>query len=163
MKKLIVVILVTLAILTGCGTNRAEEITEPAGQLQLGNPWKSYDTLADAETACGLTFSMPGNVPAGYEVVSYRVMNGSLLEVTYQNGEAEITVRMQAGDDADISGVYENFTDAETFDQNGAVITRKQAVNCRVYLIQTNGYTFSICATGSASDDACQEILSHLC
>ena len=163
MKKLIMVILVTLAILAGCGTNRAEEVTEPAGQMQLGNPWKSYDTLADAETACGLTFPIPENVPAGYEVVSYRVMNGSLLEVTYQNGEAEITVRMQAGDDADISGVYENFTDAETFDQNGAVITRKQAESCYVYLIQKNGYSFSICATGSASDNACQEILSHLC
>ena len=163
MKKLIMVILVTLAILAGCGTNRAEEVTEPAGQMQLGNPWKSYDTLADAETACGLTFPIPENVPAGYEVVSFRVMNSSLLEVTYQNGEAEITVRMQAGDDADISGVYENFADTETFDQNGAVITRKLAESCHVYLIQKSGYTFSICATGIATDDACQEILSHLC
>ena len=163
MKKLIIILFVCLAILSSCGISHTEEATEPAGQLQMGNPWKSYDTLVDAENACGLTFPIPGEIAGSYAAETYRVMNNSLLEVRYRCENTEITVRMQAGDDEDISGVYENFTAVETTDRNGASVTRKEAADCLVYLVCSNGHSFSVCVTGAASESVCDEILSHIC
>ena len=163
MRKLIIMIVVCLAILAGCGTKPAEEATEPAGQMQIGNPWKSYDTLADAQAASGLVFPLPESIPNGYGAEIFRVMNGKLLEVQYKNGESGITVRIQAGENEDISGVYENFTAIETSDRSGAAVTRKQADDCIVYLIFKDGYSYSVCLPGTVSGDLCNEILANIC
>ena len=163
MKKLIPVILVCLILLSACAAEAPKEATEPVGQMQIGNPWKTYTSLADAENACDMTFPIPENILAGYGTKTYQVMSGSLLEVTYKNDESEITVRMQSGNDLDISGVYETFQHIETTEQNGASVTRKQAENCLVYLIHLDGYSYSIYATSLTVDDACREILSYIC
>lgn len=163
MKKIIIIILAVLAIFSGCAAEPAPETTEAPGQMQIGNPWKGYDTLADAENACGLVFPIPAGVPTGYEAEAYRVMNNSLLEVRYRNAESEITVRMQSGNDEDISGIYENFTSEETTDRGGARVTRKDAADCIVFLISTDGYSYSVYISGTVSEDLCNEILSHIC
>ena len=163
MRKLIPVLLICMMILSACAGEAPKDATEPVGQLQLANPWKSYDSLTDAENASGLTFPIPENIPIGYAVESYRVMSDSLLEVTYQNGESEITVRMKAGQDPDISGVYETFPQIETTNQNGTSVTRKQAEDCLVYLICSDSHSFSIYATSLTADAACQELISYIC
>ena len=163
MRKYFPVICMILLLLSACGVNPANETTAPAGQVQLANPWKGYASIAEAEAASGLDFPLPDTIADVYTAEVFRVMNESLMEVTYKNGEIKITVRMQAGADLDISGVYENFQHTETTERNGAAITRKEATDCLVYLIHLNDYSFSIYATGLAADDACQEILSHIC
>ena len=163
MRKLIPVILICLIVLTACVEKAPTTSVKPGGQTQLANPWRSYDNLTDAENASGLTFPIPENIPIGYAVESYRVMSDSLLEVTYQNGEAEITVRMKAGNDPDISGVYETFPQIETTNQNGTSVTRKQAEDCLVYLICSDSHSFSIYATSLTADAACQELISYIC
>jgi hypothetical protein len=90
-------------------------------------------------------------------------MNGSLLEVTYKDGDSEITVRMQSGEDQDISGVYANFTSVETTVQNGTSVTEKQADDCCVYLIHKDGYSFSIYASSAVDPALCSEILAYIC
>ena len=162
MKKLIPVILICFLVLSACAAEAPKEATEPAGQMQIGNPWKTYTSLADAENASGLTFPIPENIPESYAATTYQVMNSSLLEVTYKNDESEITVRMQSGNNLDISGVYETFQQIETTEQNGASVTRKQAEDCLVYLIHRDGYSYSIYATDLTADDACREILSYI-
>ena len=163
MRKLIPVILLCLIVLSACSAKASTDVSEPVGQMQIGNPWKTYASLADAENASGLTFPIPENIPESYEATTYQVMNSSLLEVTYKNDESEITVRMQAGNDLDISGVYETFRQIETTEQNGASVTRKQAEDCLVYLIHRDGYSYSIYATSLTADDVCREILSYIC
>ena len=162
MRKLIPFILVCLILLSVCAAEAPKEATEPVGQMQIGNPWKTYTSLADAENASGLILPIPEYIPDGYAARTYQVMNGSLLEVTYKKDESEITVRMQAGNDLDISGVYETFQQIETTEQNGASVTRKQAEDCMVYLIHQDGYSYSIYATDLTADDACREILSYI-
>ena len=163
MKKLISVLLICLILFSACVKNAPAETTAPVGQTQLANPWKSYESLAEAESASELTFPVSETIPEGYVAESYRVMRGSLLEVTYQNGETKITVRMQSGSDEDISGVYENFTKTETFHQNDASVTCKQADDCLVYLVQNDVYCFSIYANSPTAEDACREILTDIC
>lgn len=163
MRKLFPIICIFLLLLSACGTNPVNEATEPAGQLQLANPWKGYTSMAEAESASSLDFPIPETIANVYTAQVFRVMNGSLMEVTYKNDESEITVRMQAGADQDISGVYENFQHTETTEQNGAAIIRKEATDCLVYLIHLNNHSISIYATSMAADDACREILSYIC
>ena len=163
MRKLFSYFLICLLLLSGCGAMSAADATEPAVQLQLGNPWKSYATLNEAENACGLDFPVPETIADTYTAAIFRVMNGSLLEVAYMNCESKITVRMQAASDSDISGVYETFQKIETTEVGGASVTEKQAENCRVYLIQKDGYTYSVYVSEPIDEEACQEILSHIC
>ena len=163
MRKLFPIFLICLLLLSGCGTMSRNDATEPAGQLQLGNPWKSYETLHDAESACGLDFPVPEAIADTYPANIFRVMNGSLLEVTYTKDDSKITVRMQAGSDSDISGVYDNFGYVETTVVSGASVTEKQSENCRVYLIQKDGYTYSVYASDPQAEEPCLEILSHIC
>ena len=159
MKCKALILLIFALFLSACDANAAPA-TEP--NLQIGNPWKSYDSMTEAIEICGLAFPLP-EIVGDYTADSYRVMNGSLLEVTYRNGETEITVRMQAGDDPDISGVYETFQQIETTNQKGTSITRKQAENCLVYLVCHDGHSFSIYAASLTADGACQELLSYIC
>ena len=163
MGKRLLMICMILLLLSGCGANPVNETTGPSGQLQLANPWKSYASMADAEGASGLDFPIPESIADVYAAEVFRVMNGSLMEVTYKDNEIKITVRMQAGAEQDISGVYENFQHTETAEQNGAAITRKQAEDCLVYLVHKDGYSYSIYATFLAAEDACREILSYIC
>ena len=163
MRKLFSIICILLLLLSACSANPVNEATEPAGQLQLANPWKGYPSMADAEAASGLDFPLPETIADIYTAEVFRVMNGSLMEVIYKHDESEITVRMQGGADQDISGVYENFQHTETTEQNGAAITRKQTADCLVYLIHLDSYSFSIYASSLAADDACHEILSYIC
>ena len=162
MKKLIITLL-CLATLAGCGMTSVEETTKPAGQMQLGNPWKSYETLRDAENASSLAFPLPEHIAEGYQAESYRVMNGSLLEVQYRKDESKITVRMQSGEDADISGVYENFTSTETFERSGASVTKKQSAEYLVLLVCMNGHSFSVYIPGDVPESVCDEILAGIC
>lgn len=163
MKKLAPILLILLFFLAACSAGNGLQPAEPDAPVQLGNPWKSYDTMADAEAISGLSFPVPANIPEGYVAESYRVMNSSLLEVIYRSGEAKIVVRMQSGNDPDISGVYETFHRTETTEQNGASVIRKEAENCLVYLILKDEYSFSIYATGPTSVPACEQILACIC
>ena len=163
MKRLFPIILIIAFLLVGCAGEPAPEATEPAGQLQLANPWKSYDSLTDAEAASALDFPLPETVTETCTAEVFRVMNGSLLEVTYKSGECQITVRMQSGEDQDISGVYADFSSVETTLQNGASVTKKQADDCCVYLIHKEGYSFSVYVSGSADPALCSEILACIC
>lgn len=163
MKRLFPMILLITFLLVGCAAEPAPVATEPAGQLQLANPWKGYDSLTDAETASALDFPLPETITEACAAEVFRVMNGSLLEVTYKDGDSEITVRMQSGEDQDISGVYADFTSVETTVHNGASVTEKQADDCCVYLIHKDGYSFSIYASSAVDPALCSEILAYIC
>jgi len=133
--KTIVVLCLMLSLLFGCG--KKEEVP-----MQMGNPWKEYASLAEAEDAVGFTLDLPEDV-GGYEATTFRVMGGALLEVTYQKGDTQVVVRKQAGEGEDLSGVYETFRDVSSFDYFDGVITQKRRRDCHVMLIDKGGYSHS--------------------
>ena len=126
MKKAILILLCLL--LAGCAsTEQSPETTaETAPILQLANPWKDFPSLEEAEAACGLDFPLEDVVVDSYKAESYRVMNGQLMEVAYRDNTFEVTVRMQAGEKQDISGVYEEFENITTFETDTHTITNKK-------------------------------------
>ena len=165
MKKYIPMLLVLSLLLTGCGT--APQPTEaPAPQLQIGNPWKNYESMADAEAASGLDFPIPEEITDLYIAESFRVMNNALIEVTYRDlagGDSEVTVRMKAGENEDISGVYEDPDIIETQQINGASVTVKTKGQSCLYLISKNGYSYSLYAPKHFLGESADAFLSYIC
>ena len=148
MKKAMLILTVCL-LLTGCGSTAQPPQATPdtAPIQQLGNPWKDYHSLEEAEAACGLDFPLEDVVADSYKAETYRVMNGQLLEVTYRDDIFEVTVRMQAGEGQDLSGVYEEFENISTFEtETHTVINKKIKDGGMVQLVSKDGYSYSFYA-----------------
>ena len=164
MKKAMLILMVCL-LLTGCGstTKSPESTADTAPIQQLGNPWKDYTSLEEAEAACGLDFPLENVVANSYKAESYRVLNGELLEVTYRDDSFEVTVRMQAGEDQDISGVYEEFENITTFETDTHTIVNKKIKDGGILqLISKDGYSYSFYAPNHYWGDSNADFLAFL-
>lgn len=164
MKNAILFLMACL-LLAGCSstTQPPETTAETAPVLQMANPWEDYDSLEEAEAACGLDFPLEDVVADSYNAEFYRVMNGELLEVTYRDNVFEVTVRMQAGEDQDISGVYEEFENISTFEmENHTIINKKIKDGGILQLISKDGYSYSFYAPNHYWGDSNADFLAFL-
>lgn len=166
MKKTFLLTLFILFLLAGCASPSAPETQPPGNMMQIGNPWKSYDSMEAAEAASGLIFPIPEKIGELYKAESFRVMNNSLMEVTYRDltgGNSEVTVRIQPGEDQDISGVYEEPDSTETQQINGTAVTVKTTGQSRLYLISKDGYSYSLYAPNHFLGKSDATFLSYIC
>lgn len=164
MKKTILIFMICL-LLAGCGsTTQSQETTEEtASVLQMGNPWKDYASLGEAETACGLDFPLEDVVADSYQAESYRVLNGELLEVTYRDATLEVTVRMQAGEGQDLSGVYAEYENISTFEtETHTLINKKIKDGGILQLISKDGYSYSFYAPNHYWGDSNADFIAFL-
>lgn len=164
MKKVMLILLVCL-LLSGCGsiTPSPENTPETFPPTQLGNPWKNYNTLEAAETACGLNFPLEDVVANSYRADTYRVMNGELLEVTYRDDIFEVIVRMQSGADLDLCGLYVEFESSSTSKTETYTITGKIIKDGGiVQLISKDGYSYSFYAPNHYWGDSNADFLAFL-
>ncbi len=86
-----------------------------AGNAQIANPVKTYDSLAKAEKVAGFTFTVPEGVNldgADYAQYYWSTINETLIEVRYGGEGDEVCYMRKApasaadDDDVDISGDY---------------------------------------------------------
>ena len=164
MKNAILFLMACL-LLAGCSstTQPPETTAETAPVIQMANPWEDYDSLEEAEAACGLDFPLEDVVADSYNAEFYRVMNGELLEVTYRDNVFEVTVRMQAGEDQDISGVYEEFENISTFEmENHTIINKKIKDGGILQLISKDGCSYSLYAPNHYWGDSNADFLAFL-
>ena len=164
MKRIMLILMLCL-LLAGCGSvaQIPETTEETAPMLQMGNPWKDYASLKEAEAACGLDFPLEDVVADSYKAESYRVMNGELLEVTYRDYSFEVTVRMKAGEDDDISGVYEEFENITTFETDTHTIINKKIKDGGILqLISKDGCSYSFYAPSHYWGDSNADFLVFL-
>ena len=164
MKKFFPMILVLSLLLAGCSA-ATQPTDPPAPSLQIGNPWKNYESMDEAEAASGLDFPIPEEIADLYIAESFRVMNNSLMEVTYRDlsSDSKVTVRMQSGADDDISGVYEDPDSIEVLQINGASVTVKIKGQSCLYLISKDSYSYSLYAPNHFQGDTADEFLSYIC
>ena len=159
------ILTVICLLLAGChSTPQTAESTEPTTQtLMLGNPWRDYITLAEAEAACGLDFPLEETVASSYHAESFRVLNGELMEVTYRDDSFTVTVRMQAGEGQDLSGVYAEFENTVTFEEKTYTITHKNIENGGLLtLISKDGFSYSFYAPNCYWGDSAADFLAFL-
>lgn len=164
MKKTMLILMVCL-LLAGCSSTsqHPETTAETAPILQLGNPWKDYPSLEEAEATCGLDFPLEDVVADSYKAESYRVLNGQLMEVTYRDDTFEVTVRMQVGEELDISGVYEEFENITTFETDTHTITNKKIKDGGILqLISKDGCSYSFYAPNHYWGDSNADFLAFL-
>jgi len=164
MKKIPFLILLCLLI-TGCTAETAatDETVLPTESLQLGNPWKSYGSLEAAEAACGLDFPLEETVAGSYRAETFRVMNGELLEITYRDDSFDVTVRMKAGEDDDISGVYAQYSEIHTFEEAAYTMILKYIQNGgSLQLISKDGHSYSFYAPNHYWGDSNADFLAFL-
>jgi len=164
MKQTILILMVCL-LLAGCSSTMQppETTSETAPVLQLANPWKDYPTLEEAEAACGLDFPLEDVVADSYQAESYRVLNGELLEVTYRDDSFEVTVRMKAGEDDDISGVYAEYKEIHTYEEESYTIIHKYIQDGGILqLISKDGYSYSFYAPNHYWGDSNADFLAFL-
>ena len=149
MKKLIVILCFVLICTAAFGCSKKED----TGNMQIGNPWKTYDTLAEAEKTAGFEFGIPETV-LDYTACVFRVMSDSLIEVRYQCGDLEVLVRKQAGEDQDISGDYTQYTSETVTDLEGGWVKVRTDGTAVSALISYSGYSWSIYSAEGLSDEA---------
>ena len=164
MKRIMLILMLCL-LLAGCGSvaQIPETTEETAPMLQMGNPWKDYASLEEAEAASGLDFPLEDVVADSYQAETYRVLNGELMEVTYRDDSFEVTVRMQAGEGQDISGVYEEFENITTFEmETHTIINKKIKDGGILQLISKDGYSYSFYAPNHYWGDSNADFLAFL-
>lgn len=167
MKNVLFLILFCL-LLAGCHSESHPEnpTTVPSELVQLANPWKSCGSIDEAETFCGLTFPLPEIVADSYVVESCRVLNEELLEVVYRDKNCpqfEVTVRMQAGEGLDLSGVYEEFKDTTTVETGTyTIISKTLQNNGLLQLVSKDGYSYSLYAPNHYRGDSNADFLGFL-
>ena len=162
MKYRIIPLLLCL-LLAGCST-KYEEFSSPSTEAstQIANPWKDYASLEEAEAACRLDFPMPETVADSYVAESFRIMNGQLLEVRYRDGEFPVTIRMQAGEGHDLSGVYGESENVQTYESEGAAVIEKNIDGGILQLISKDGFSYSLYAPNHYRGDSNAEFLQYI-
>ena len=154
MKKTISILILSLLIagvFTGCSTQ-----TEPQKQTSsttvttmIGNPWSTWDSIEEAETAVGFEFGLPEVIAESYNAVTVRTMQNEMIEVVYRNEDVEVCVRKQKGEGQDISGDYNQYeTCTETnLDNDATLIEHTNSNNNAIkQLLSCNGYSWSLVA-----------------
>ena len=106
MKKwiLLTMSLILVFSLTACGQAEA-----PKENVQLANPYGTYETAEEMQEAAGLEANLPTNLPDWVTETVYRAIPREMIEVIYAGGSNEIRVRIKNGSE-DISGVYDAYT-----------------------------------------------------
>ena len=138
--------LVFLVLFAGCGTKAEESVSQTA---QIGNPWSSWSSVAEAEQAVGFSFGFPDVIADNYAVEAFRTMNNELLEAIYRDGDSEIRVRKQKGEGQDISGDYNTYEFCDEQNTNGGIVTSwyNSDNNAVKQIVSYQGYSWSFVAS----------------
>jgi len=158
MKKLFFVLLLTGCLLAVSACGRAQQNsalvkdTVSAPTTQMANPWVGYETLEQAADASSL--SLPESIGT-YQAEVFRVMSGQLLEVTYRDGDSEVTARVCSGEGQDISGDYNTYETVTKADRSNGSVTIKTDGTAYLTLISCGGCSYSLSApTGYTGEQA---------
>ena len=163
MKKDVSVLLLCLmlsALCVGCG-NQKTEPAQPTTTTTIGNPWSDWDALEDAESAVGFSFGLPDVIADRYHAVSFRTLNGELIQVVYSDEDSEVCVRKQAGNVQDISGDYNEYEICAETSRSGGTVTRYQNFDTPAVkqLISYDGYSWSLVAANGYWEDSNEAFL----
>ena len=82
-------------------------------------------------------------------------MNNELIQIVYRDGDFEVCVRKQKGEDQDISGDYTEYDiSAESAREGGVIKTYRNFDNNAVrQLISYDGYSWSLVASNGYRGD----------
>ena len=128
--------------------------------IGMPNPFVEYKTVDEAQKVLPFSLVVPSNVK-GYELTNVSVMSNEMLQLIYENGDKEITYRVEKGSD-DISGDYNVYKDIKTV-KVGDVEVKVRKSEETMSAIWTNGdLTFSLYSNGNLTEKNITDIISSI-
>lgn len=110
----------TMFVFVACQSSKADE--DVAITLQMPNPVVAYETAEDAIAAVDFDAKLISNLPTGYEFSSAAVIDKTLVQIDFTNGDSKISYRTAKTSD-DITGAYIEFPDEKLITINSTGIT----------------------------------------
>ena len=128
--------------------------------IGMPNPFVEYKTVDEAQKVLPFSAVVPSNVK-GYELTNVSVMSNEMLQLIYENGDKEITYRVEKGSD-DISGDCNVYKDIKTV-KVGDVEVKVRKSEETMSAIWTNGdLTFSLYSNGNLTEKDITDIISSI-
>ena len=159
MKKSIGILLFCLilaASMVGCSHQEPAPTQSSSQTTYIGNPWSTWESIQEAETAAGMSFGLPEVIADSYTAAAFRTMNQELIEVIYRDADFEVRVRKQIGEGLDLSGDYNSYAGCtEEQIKGGTVLHYSNADDAAVkILISYEGFSWSLTASEGFRGDA---------
>ena len=159
MKRIMVLILtiVMICTLSACGkkTGEPEPEQEPQQEqeetTQMANPFIDCEAMEEAEEAAGFGMEAPEEID-GYADSLIQAVNGQMVQVIYfekaadyQDDQATLMIRKKIGQEPDVSGDYNEYSQTVSDEIDGRDVTFKgddDQVNVAIWL--SDDYSYSI-------------------
>ncbi|MBC8535274.1 hypothetical protein [Feifania hominis] len=112
--------------------------------VQLVNPYADMADLEELQKELPFVLQLPGELPAGYVLDRCSVVAGTLAQLVFGDGTAEICYRMAEGEQ-DISGDYNQYE--RTYEQRAGDVTLTLKSSQDLVRLATwsgDGYSFSL-------------------
>lgn len=168
MKKLLTFILCAAMVfsIAACAnhdkTPDTTESQQPSGNVQIANPYKSFDTLEAAAEAAGFSIQLPATVPNWVSEVSFGTINGKMLEIIYAGENDKITLRKAPGAD-DISGDYNVYSETNELTVGEKTVTVKgNDSTVSVAIWQDGEYTYAMTFQNGMDLDGVSAMLENV-
>ena len=127
----------------------------------MPNPFTEYKTIDEAKKTLKFEAKLPSAVPSGYKLEYVSVMSDDFLNLTYKNGEKEITYRTAAGTE-DISGDYNIYEKTEVIEAGGCAVTVKGNGEKYNLAVWNNGDSYAISSSEGLSKDEIVKIAENI-
>ena len=129
--------------------------------IGMPNPFVEYKTVDEAKKVLPFSAVVPSTTVKGYELENVSVLSNEMLQLIYENGDKEITYRVEKGRD-DISGDYNVYKDIKTV-KVGDVEVKVRKSEETMSAIWTNGdLTFSLYSNGNLTEKNITDIISSI-
>lgn len=129
-----------------------------AEDVQIPNPLKEYKSVAEAKSAVGFEAKIPTKLPQGYELAYIGTISDETFELTYENGENEITYRTAKGKD-DISGDYNVYKETKNIKAGKLDVLFRANAETASAVWQDGDFTFSVYADKAITEKEMTDII----
>ncbi len=129
-----------------------------AEDVQIPNPLKEYKSVAEAKSAVGFEAKIPTKLPQGYELAYIGTISDETFELSYENGENEITYRTAKGKD-DISGDYNVYKETKNIKAGKLDVLFRANAETASAVWQDGDFTFSVYADKAITEKEMTDII----
>ena len=159
MKRIMVLILtiVMICALSACGKKAGEPEPEQEPQqeeqketTQMANPFIDCENMGQAEEIAGFGMEAPEEID-GYADSLIQAVNGQMVQVIYfekaadyQDDQATLMIRKKIGQEPDVSGDYNEYSQTVSDEIDGRDVTFKgddDQVNVAIWLSDDHSYS----------------------
>lgn len=166
-KKLMTFALSVVMVLslTACGQSAPQtqpEKTASGSNVEIPNPFTTYDTLDEAAAAVGFDMNVP-EMLEGYDQPTFQVMSGTMIQVIYRNDKDEsASIRKALGSD-DISGDYNEYAQNDTVSVGELAVSMKGEQELVHLATWTDGeYTYAVSVSPGLSEAAMAKLIAEI-